>query len=59
MAIADVSVTIQRSPDELFTFWRQLENLPRVMKHLISVRQTDGNRSHWVARGPFGHEMPR
>jgi uncharacterized membrane protein len=49
------SVTIQRSAEELFAFWRKLENLPSVMKHLVSVREIGGNRSHWVARGPFGN----
>lgn len=49
------SITILKSREELFAFWRKLENLPQVMKHLISVRETEVNRSHWVARGPFGH----
>jgi uncharacterized membrane protein len=47
------SVTVNRPAEELFRFWRNLENLPRVMKHLKSVTVT-GNRSHWVARGPMG-----
>jgi uncharacterized membrane protein len=48
------SVTILRSPEELYGFWRRLENLPRVMRHLVSVKELDGNRSHWVARGLTG-----
>jgi uncharacterized membrane protein len=48
------SVTINKSADELFAFWRQLENLPRVMKHLVSVREQDARRSHWVAKGLTG-----
>ncbi|MFL5241788.1 MAG: SRPBCC family protein [Gemmataceae bacterium] len=47
------SFTIQRSPEELYRFWRNLENLPRFMHHLQSV-QTHGNRSHWVAKAPMG-----
>lgn len=46
--------TIDRSPDELYSFWRQLENLPRFMKHLERVDVLDERRSHWVARGPAG-----
>src|SRR5688500_4912309 len=46
------SVHIRRSPAELFSFWRQLENLPRIMRHLTSVKQLDSRRSHWVAKGP-------
>jgi len=47
------SVTIHRPPQEIYRFWRDFENLPRFMKHLVSVK-TEGNRSHWVARGPAG-----
>jgi uncharacterized membrane protein len=46
--------TIQRSPEELYSYWRKLENLPRFMKHLERVEVLDERRSHWVARGPAG-----
>lgn len=50
------SVTINKSPAELYTFWRNFENLPRFMDHLESVKSTgaDGKRSHWVAKAPAG-----
>jgi uncharacterized membrane protein len=48
------SIAINRGPDELYAYWRQLENLPRVMSHLESVRVLDAKRSHWVARLPGG-----
>lgn len=48
------SVTIDRSPEELYTFWRNFENLPRFMDHLESVRIMDEKRSHWVAKAPAG-----
>lgn len=48
------SVTIQRSADELYRFWRDFENLPRVMSHLKSVTKIDERRSHWTAEGPAG-----
>lgn len=47
------TILIQRSSDELFRFWRRLENLPRIMENLISVEPREGNRSHWKARGPM------
>lgn len=47
------SVTIEASPAELYAFWRDFENLPRFMKNLESVT-VNGNRSHWVAKGPLG-----
>jgi uncharacterized membrane protein len=48
------SATINRSPEELYRFWRDFQNLPRFMKHLESVRETGDRRSHWVAKGPAG-----
>ena len=48
------SVTINRSPEELYAFWRNFENLPRIMNHLESVQVLGGNRSHWVAKAPAG-----
>jgi uncharacterized membrane protein len=41
---------INKSPEELYQFWRNFENLPRIMTHLESVRVMDNNRSHWVAK---------
>ncbi len=48
------SVTLDRSPEELYKFWRNFENLPRFMDHLESVRVTGEKRSHWVAKAPAG-----
>ena len=48
------SITINKSPEEIYGFWRRFENLPRFMKHLESVTTLDANRTHWVAKGPAG-----
>lgn len=48
------SVTINKTPEELYRFWSNLENLPRFMEHLESVRVLDDKISHWVAKGPLG-----
>lgn len=49
------SVTIfNKSPEELYRFWRNFENLPTFMKHLKSVQVIDSTRSHWVASAPLG-----
>lgn len=52
--VAEHSVTVNRPPEELYRFWRNLENLPQVMEHLERVRVLDDRRSHWVAHGPAG-----
>jgi uncharacterized membrane protein len=49
----EASTTVERSADDLYTFWRRLENLPRFMKDLDEVTQ-DGNRSHWKAHTKLG-----
>jgi uncharacterized membrane protein len=51
------AMTINRLPAQLYGYWRQLEQLPRFMRHLVSVRQLDDRRSHWVAKGPAGRSF--
>lgn len=53
----DDSVTIDKPREELYRFWRNLENLPRFMQHLESVKEIDNKHSHWVAKGPAGHSV--
>ena len=48
------TITIQnKSPEALYQFWRNFENLPTFMKHLKSVTVIDQQRSHWVANAPL------
>lgn len=44
------AITIDKSADELYTFWRKLENLPQFMHHLERVEQTGDKSSHWQAK---------
>jgi uncharacterized membrane protein len=48
------SMTVNRSPEEVYAFWRNLENLPRFMTHVRSVQRHGDGRSHWVVAGPRG-----
>ena len=48
------AVTIRRSPQEVYDFWRRLENLPRFMSHLDSVVDLGEGRSRWQAHTPGG-----
>jgi uncharacterized membrane protein len=48
------SVRINRPALELYSFWRNFENLPNFMNHLESVKRFGGDRSHWVAKAPGG-----
>lgn len=47
-------ITVGRPAAELYEFWRQLENLPKVMSHLEAVTELDERRSHWTAKAPAG-----
>jgi uncharacterized membrane protein len=51
------SVTIDSGAQTLYAFWRDFENLPRFMEHLVSVRADSPTRSHWVAKGPAGRTV--
>lgn len=46
------TVTMNARPEDLYSFWRNFENLPRFMDHLESVTVEDDVHSHWVAKGP-------
>ncbi|MEH1825810.1 MAG: SRPBCC family protein [Nostoc sp.] len=51
------TVTINKSPEELYRFWHNFENLPTFMKHLKSVKVYDEKRSHWIANTPLGNSV--
>jgi uncharacterized membrane protein len=46
------SFLIQRSPEELYREWRDLERLPRILTHLQSVEVLDERRTRWVVEAP-------
>jgi len=52
--LVEESVTINRPVEELYRFWRNLENLPQFMPHLESVDRVTDTLSRWRARGPGG-----
>ncbi len=47
-------ITVNRSPEECYRFWRDFQNFPRFMQHLEEVRITADNKSHWRAKAPAG-----
>jgi uncharacterized membrane protein len=47
---AEAAFLINRSPEDLYQFWRNFANLPRIMNYLERVDVIDQNHSHWVAR---------
>lgn len=51
------SITIFQPLDQVFAYWRELENLPRFMHHLESVQRTGDGHSHWRARAIAGQSV--
>ncbi|MFN2458940.1 MAG: SRPBCC family protein [Chitinophagaceae bacterium] len=43
------TMRVNKPKDEVYAFWRKLENLPLFMKHLASVTEIDAKHSHWEA----------
>lgn len=49
------AVTIRKSADELYGFWRNLANLTQVVHHPVTITTTSGEDSHWVVSAPGGN----
>ena len=47
----ETSVTIGKTPQELYSFWREFQNLPLFMKNLDHVRDLGNGNWRWVAKG--------
>lgn len=48
------TVAIAAPVEEVFAYWRNLENFPNWMSHVREVRYLGGDRFHWVVDGPAG-----
>jgi uncharacterized membrane protein len=51
---ASSSIIIDKSPEEIYTFWRNFANLPLISPQLESVEVTGPTTSHWTLRSPVG-----
>ena len=48
--------TVSKPREEVYQFWRRLENLPLFMRHIESVEEEDAIHSHWKAK--FSKNLP-
>lgn len=48
------SMTIRRTPDELYGFWRDFTRLPEIMHSIQSVETLADGRTRWRAQTPTG-----
>ena len=51
------AVTIRKPAAELYAFWRDLANLPQIIKHRVSVTTLSDTESHWVVSAPAGKNV--
>lgn len=51
------SITIGKSPDELYRFWREPGNLTRIMGHFAQVTSSIPEGAHWRVEAPFGRSL--
>jgi uncharacterized membrane protein len=51
------SATVNKSPEEVYAFWRDLANLPTFMLHLRAVSEDADGRTHWVAEAPVRRKV--
>ena len=49
-----VKTIINQEVSDVYNFWRNIENLPKLMSHLTSVKNLDHLSSEWTAHGPAG-----
>ncbi|GAB4207332.1 MAG: hypothetical protein OHK0022_35440 [Roseiflexaceae bacterium] len=47
------AIIINRPAAEIYSFWRNFEQLPQFMKHLERVETLDERRSRWTAKAPL------
>lgn len=48
------TITIGAPVEQVYAFFRDFENLPKFMAHLVSVSKIDDKRSFWRAKAPGG-----
>lgn len=56
-ALSAESVTIARSAQELYDFWRDTRNLQQIMENIVSIEALGPDRSRWTVMAPGGREV--
>ena len=53
----DSSVVVEAPIEQVYDYWRTLENLPKFMTNVEEVRPVGPGRTHWRIKGPLGAKM--
>jgi uncharacterized membrane protein len=51
------SVMVNGSQQDLYRYWRQIENLQQLFPNILSICRIDNTRSRWTLGGPGGIEL--
>lgn len=46
------AVTVRRPAEELYAFWRDLSNLPKIIRHPVEITTLSLTESHWAVSAP-------
>jgi uncharacterized membrane protein len=50
-------ITVNSPPEDLYRYWRRIENLQQLFPNVLGVKKIDNTRSYWTLRGPAGSEL--
>ena len=53
----DSSIEVGAPVEQVYDYWKTLENLPQFMKNIEEVRPTGPDTTHWVIKGPLGYRV--
>ncbi|QIN79415.1 hypothetical protein GBA65_13855 [Rubrobacter marinus] len=48
------SIEVQAPLRDVFSYWSNFENFPKIMSNVEEVRMTGQDTSHWKVKGPLG-----
>jgi uncharacterized membrane protein len=48
------TINVAAQIEDIYAFWKNLENFPSVMSNVQEVRDSGNGMSHWVVAGPMG-----
>ncbi len=52
--VMERSTTVGKPANELYQFWREPQNVSRIMGSFADITATSDTQAHWVVQGPFG-----
>jgi len=51
------TIMVDAPVEQVYAYWRNLENLPQWMSHVREVRYLGGDTYHWIVDGPAGRAV--